>query len=43
MEHTIGCHIKTDGARLDFATENRFSQEDIKAIEELSNKLIKAG
>lgn len=43
VEHTIGCHIKTDSARLDFATENRFSQEDIKAIEELSNQLIKAG
>lgn len=43
VEHTIGCHIKTDSARLDFSTEERFSQEDIKAIEKLSNKLIKAG
>ncbi|MDO5667651.1 MAG: alanyl-tRNA editing protein [Alcaligenaceae bacterium] len=43
VDHTIGCHIKTDSARLDFATEDRFSQEDINEIEELSNKLIKAG
>lgn len=43
VEHTIGCHIKTDSGRLDFATEDRFSQEDIKEIEALSNQLIEAG
>lgn len=43
VDQIIGCHIKTDSARLDFATEERFSQEDIKEIENLSNKLIKAG
>ncbi|MDK6202921.1 Alanine--tRNA ligase [Oligella urethralis] len=43
VNHTIGCHIKTDSARLDFAVEDRFSQDDIQEIEKLSNQLIKAG
>lgn len=41
--NTIGCHIKTDGARLDFLVEDRFNQEEINKIEELANELIRGG
>lgn len=38
--HTIGCHITPESGRFDFATEQRFSAEDIAALEARSNELI---
>jgi Ser-tRNA(Ala) deacylase AlaX len=35
-----GCHIKEEGGRLDFRTSIKFTQEDIKIIEEYVNCLI---
>lgn len=43
VRNTIGCHIKTNGARLDFLVEERFTQEEINKIEELANELIRVG
>jgi alanyl-tRNA synthetase len=39
-EKIYGAKIKEDGARLDFRTEYKFNQEDIKKIEECVNELI---
>lgn len=41
VQHTIGCHIKIDSGRLDFAVDYRFTGEDIHTIEEFSNSLIR--
>lgn len=35
-----GCHIKEDGGRLDFRTTEKFTQEDVQAIERHVNGLI---
>lgn len=40
IESTIGCHIKTDGARFDFSVETRFSAEELLAIEQLANGYV---
>lgn len=40
IEATIGCHIKEGQARFDFRVDNRFSEEEIKNIEAISNELI---
>lgn len=42
LSNIIGCHIKCDGGRLDFATENRFSAEEIAQIERVANEWIAA-
>ena len=39
-EKIYGAKIKEDGARLDFRTTYKFSQEDIAKIEEFANKII---
>lgn len=36
----IGCHIKEAQARFDFRVDRRFSEKEIKKIEELSNEFI---
>lgn len=36
----FGCHIKTDGARLDFGVEERFSNEEIAQIEAQANDFV---
>ncbi len=38
---TLGCHIRVDGARFDFAVENRFTPEEIVLIEETANGYIR--
>lgn len=40
VNNIIGCHIKPEGGRLDFRTEYRFSQDEIKLIEEKSSTII---
>lgn len=40
---TLGCHIKTDGARFDFGIENRFEPREIGAITESANELVRRG
>ncbi|OCG43828.1 hypothetical protein A9G35_09920 [Gilliamella sp. Choc5-1] len=40
VTHILGCHIKPQGGRLDFLTDYRFSQEEIKIIEEKANSII---
>lgn len=40
VDSTIGCHIKTDGARFDFSVETRFSAEELLSIEQCSNGYV---
>lgn len=40
IDSTIGCHIKTDGARFDFSIETRFSVEDLLSIEQCANGYV---
>ncbi len=40
IESTIGCHIKTDGARFDFMVETRFSTDELLAIEQVANGYV---
>ena len=40
IANTIGCHIKEGQSRFDFYTDERTSPEQIKEIENLTNKLI---
>ena len=37
---TLGCHIKTDGARFDFGVETRFSPEELAEIERIANEYV---
>ncbi len=37
---TIGCHIKEGQARFDFRVDHRFSEQEIKNIEAVSNEFI---
>lgn len=37
---TIGCHIKEDGARFDFLTDDAFDAGDVGAIEAEANRLM---
>ncbi len=37
---TLGCHIREDGARFDFAVEERFTPEEIAAIASTANELV---
>lgn len=38
--HIIGCHIKTDTARFDFRTTERFCEQEIQQIEVIANRFI---
>lgn len=40
IPQTIGCHIKEGQARFDFSLNERFSEQDIKKIQEVANKLV---
>jgi Ser-tRNA(Ala) deacylase AlaX len=40
IKGTLGCHIKTDGARFDFGVEDRFTNEEIAKIEEEANAFV---
>lgn len=37
---TLGCHIKTDGARFDFSVDSRFMAEEVVAITATANALV---
>lgn len=39
IARTLGCHIREDGARFDFAVEERFTPEEIAGIEDVANDL----
>ncbi len=39
IERTLGCHIREDGARFDFAVGDRFTPEELAAISETANAL----
>jgi Ser-tRNA(Ala) deacylase AlaX len=41
MGATLGCHIKTDGARFDFQVDERFRAEELLAISDTANHLVK--
>jgi len=43
VKWTLGCHIKTDGARFDFSVAERFTQDDIVAIQEVANGFVLRG
>lgn len=36
----LGCHIRTDAARLDFAVDERISAEEIREIETIANAFV---
>lgn len=40
VESTIGCHIKSNGARFDFLVETRFSADELLAIEQVANEYV---
>ncbi|MFM0291712.1 MULTISPECIES: alanyl-tRNA editing protein [Paraburkholderia] len=40
---TLGCHIRPDGARFDFAVNNRFTPEEVLAIEHIANDFVARG
>ena len=40
IAHTIGCHIKEDGARFDFGVSERFSAGQIAHIEARANEFV---
>lgn len=40
LEAVLGCHIRLDGARFDFAVEDRFSPQDLERIEQTANDFI---
>lgn len=40
LKNVIGCHIKTDYARFDIFTGERFEQEEIDAISSISNSMV---
>ncbi|WJF90033.1 alanyl-tRNA editing protein [Paraburkholderia bonniea] len=37
---TLGCHIRTDGARFDFGVSERFTPEEVSAIEQIANDFV---
>lgn len=41
VESTIGCHIKTDGARFDFSIGTRFGADELLSIEEVANEYVR--
>lgn len=40
VHNTIGCHIKEDSGRLDFAVDYKFGQDDLVKIAEIANEII---
>ncbi len=40
VQSTLGCHIRTDGARFDFGVSERFTAEQISQIEACANDLV---
>ncbi len=40
MEATIGCHIKVNAARFDFAVERRFEPQELEAIQATANGFV---
>jgi len=40
VQATLGCHIRTDGARFDFGVDGRFTPEQISQIEACANDLV---
>jgi Ser-tRNA(Ala) deacylase AlaX len=39
---TLGCHVRTDGARLDFAVKEKFTPEDVQRIAQTANQYVAA-
>lgn len=40
VDNIIGCHIKEDSARFDFAIPDRFTADEIESIQKISNEII---
>lgn len=40
---TLGCHIRTDGARFDFGVEPRFTAGEVAEIEQIANEFVARG
>lgn len=40
IKMTLGCHIRTDGARFDFGVQERFTPEQIAQIEACAHELV---
>ena len=40
VKATLGCHIRTDGARFDFGVNERFTPEQVSQIEACANELV---
>ncbi len=40
IQDTLGCHLKTDGARFDFSINTRFTAEDLARIEATANAYV---
>lgn len=40
VNNTIGCHIKVDGARFDFAVNDRITAEELQQIAEIANGFV---
>jgi Ser-tRNA(Ala) deacylase AlaX len=40
VKNTLGCHIKTDGARFDFGVAERFTSDELAKIEEEANGFV---
>ncbi|MET3231761.1 UNVERIFIED_ORG: alanyl-tRNA synthetase [Burkholderia sp. 1263] len=40
VDWILGCHIRTDAARLDFAVDERISVEEVKEIQSVANSLV---
>ncbi|REE22225.1 alanyl-tRNA synthetase [Paraburkholderia sp. BL27I4N3] len=40
---TLGCHIRTDGARFDFGVGSRFTPDEVLAIEQIANDFVARG
>ncbi len=41
VENVIGCHIKEEGARFDFSTNEKFDQDLVQKITLFANKMVK--
>jgi len=40
---TLGCHIRPDGARFDFGVGNRFTPDEVQAVEQIANNFVARG
>lgn len=43
IDWTLGCHIRPDGARFDFGVEQRFSLDEVRAVEQIANEFVARG